>query len=94
MKSSNYPASEWQPRKLTKEEVAEPLQAIASFFDFANLLETRELLTLWVEATVTGSFNSNLSFRERAEVFYFYQQVEKLIEVAHLIHTTGITKEE
>jgi len=85
MKSSDYPKSEWQPRLLSQEEVNEPEQVLVSFFDMANLPEARELLSLWLEATVTGSYNKKLTRRERNDIFFFYRQVEKLVEAAHLV---------
>jgi hypothetical protein len=83
--SSDYPRWELHPRKLTESEAADPNLVIQSFFDYASLPQVREQLWLFLETMVTGSFNKDCSKEERIELLYFFQQLEKLIEAAHVI---------
>jgi hypothetical protein len=76
---------ELEPRKLSPEEIKDPERVIHQFFDYAHLPEVRAHLWDWLKSTVTGDFNS-LSLHERGNLLYFFEQVEKLIEAAHIIH--------
>lgn len=86
MKPSEYPAWEMHPRHLNKEEADLPLQVIDAFFDYGNLPQIRDMLWLLLETTVTGSFSNHLTGRERRNLLYFYQQLEKLVEAVHVLH--------
>jgi len=85
--SSEYPSWEMHPRKLSSKEVANPQSVIAEFFDYASLPQVRDQIWLWLEATVSGTYSKELTTRERSSIMHFYQRLEKLIEVAHIIHT-------
>jgi hypothetical protein len=81
------PRAEFHPRKLTPEEIKKPIGVINSFFDFANLPQARDLMDEWIKTTVTGSFNHELTRRERTSLYYFFGQVQRLIEACHLLHS-------
>lgn len=78
---------EFHPRKLTPEEANKPILVITGFFDFASLPQARELMDEWIKTTVTGSFNHELTRRERTSLYYFFGQVERLIEACYLLHS-------
>ena len=86
MSIHDYPSWELKPRKLSKEEIENPQQIIHHFFDYAYLPQVRELFWELIKTTVTGNFNHSLTDGERSNIFYFLEQLEKLIEAAHLIH--------
>ncbi len=72
--------------KLSPEEINDPTLVIAELFDLARLPQVRSILWDWLKATVTGSYPKSLSNKERTEIILLYEQVEKLIEAAHIIH--------
>jgi len=81
----HHEAWEMKPRKLTIQEVERPESVIEDFFQFANLPELRACLWEGTKTLVTGTFN-RLRPQERYNLVYFYEQIEKLIEVTHVIH--------
>lgn len=86
MPLQDYPSWELQPRKLTSYEREDPISVIHDFFAYAHLPEARELLWELLKTTVTGSYCKQLSQRERANMLYFYEWLEKLLEAVHVIH--------
>lgn len=86
MSLSDYPSWELKPRKLSRQERENPQQVISDFFHYAHLPQVREMFGNLVKTTVTGSYNDALTSDERTSLFYFMEQLEKLIEAAHLIH--------
>jgi hypothetical protein len=85
MSLTNYPDHEWMPHKLSKEETQDPYGVVYTFFDYAHLPQVRQMLWEWLKITVNENWHS-LSIDQRADAFYFYEMLEKLIEAAHLIH--------
>lgn len=81
----DYPSREMEPRKLTAEQVANPMLVVHALFDFAHLPQLREMLWHLLRAVVTGSYAS-LPQDEKNDLLYFYEQLEKLMEAAHLLH--------
>lgn len=86
MSLTDYPAWELRPRKLSAEEIEDPFMVIHNFFSTGHLPQIREMLWELMKATVTGSFCSALTRRERADMVYFYEQLEKIVEAIHLLH--------
>jgi hypothetical protein len=82
-----FPSRELEPRKLSPEQAANPMSVLHALFDFAHLPQVREMLWDMLRAVVTGSFSS-LSQDEKNDLMYFYEQLEKLVEAAHLLHKT------
>lgn len=80
-----HEAWEMNPRKLSTEEIENPGKVIEDFFKVSHLPGMRSSLWELMKTMVTGTF-SNLKSRERARLIYFYEQVEKLIEAAHVLH--------
>jgi hypothetical protein len=74
------------PRKLSVNEINDPYLVIKQFFEYASLPICREYLWEWLKATVSGTFNTVLMEKnQRFDMIYFYENIEKLIEAAHLI---------
>jgi hypothetical protein len=71
---------------LTTEEIQDPLLAIDRFFDMTNLEDGRALLWTWLKTTVAGNYNKTLDARERALILNFYENMEKLMEAAFVLH--------
>lgn len=90
-RSSEYPVWELHPRKLTEEEVHNPYLVLDEFFDAASLPQVRDKLWGWLDTTVTSNYSKELSRKQRAHLLLFYCQVEKLVEAAHVLHTTKTT---
>ncbi len=70
---------------LTEEEIGDPADVLKNFFDYARLPQVRQLLWEWFKTTATGTFNKSLTRRERDNIAYFYEQLQKLIEACHLL---------
>ena len=86
--SSKPPSPEMHPRKLSKQEMKDPHLVIEDFFNYAHLPQVRDKLCQWFETTVTGNFSKQLSGRERSNMVFFYKQIERLVEAAHIIKTS------
>lgn len=71
---------------LTKEEINHPQLVLAELFDFAHLPELKKMLWEWLKATVTGSYNTTLSKREKASILLLYEYMEKLLEANYLLY--------
>lgn len=78
-------AWEMKPRKLTPEEIERPEKVIEAFFQYVNLPEMRAYLWEGMKRLVTETY-SHLRSREKLNLIYFYEQVEKVMEVMHVIH--------
>lgn len=76
-----------QPHHLNKREAKNPQSVIYDFFDFANIAQIREMLWLWLSATVIGDFPHGLSRIERDSILTLYEKLEKLIDAAHLLNS-------
>jgi hypothetical protein len=88
MPLSEYRPCELEPQKLTSIEIENPIMVIHSFFDFGHIPEIRMLMWDLLKTTVTGNYNRTLSRRERSDMVYFYERLEKLVEAAHLVHVS------
>ena len=86
-----YPDYEFNPRTLSKEEVDNPEIVLDGLFDFAHLPQIRELMREFLKTTVCGSWDI-LRPSERADILYFYEKLEKLVEASHLIYNRGKRK--
>ncbi len=71
---------------LNREEINNPQLVLTELFDFAHLPELKMLLWGWLKATVTGSYNKNLTNRERESILLLYEYMEKLLEANHLLN--------
>jgi len=74
-----------KPRLLSIEEIEQPEMVLEEFFQFAHLPQMRWYLRECMKTMVCGSF-SQLRPNERSGMLCFYEQMEKLVEVAHVIH--------
>jgi hypothetical protein len=86
MPLNEYPSWELKPRKLSSAQREDPILAIQDFFAYAHLPEAREQMWELLKTLVTGNFPRALQRRERSDLIHFYEQLEKLIEAAHLIY--------
>jgi len=85
MPLSDYPYWELKPRKLSKEEMENPMLALHDFYSYSHLPAVRESLWELLRTTVAGNYCSSLDRRERCDLLYFYEQLEKLIEATHVL---------
>lgn len=90
MSLTDYPSSELEPRKLGNEEIADPYKVIHSLFDFAHLPQIREMLWDFLKITVSGTWHA-LSTSDRADMLYFFEKLEKVVEASHIIHKQNKT---
>lgn len=81
-------ANQGCPCFLTPEEMNEPREVIARFFEYAHLSDLRAQLWNWLSATVSGDFISDLKSHERSEIMYLYNQLQKLIEANFILNRT------
>ncbi len=86
MTMPEHEAWEMNPRKLNHEEIANPEMVIEEFFQYAQLPQVRWIMWEGIKTLVTGNF-VNLKSRERINLIYFYEQMEKLIEGVHVLYT-------
>ena len=87
METNNYPPGEFHPRYLSQEEIDDPYLVIIELFAYGHLPGIREQLWTIIKCCAAGDFNSVLTKRERSNVFYFYEVVEKLFEALYLIYS-------
>lgn len=83
-----FPSSsecELMPRHLTSEEIDNPELVRQKFFDTARLPQAREFLWEFLRVAVTGQY-VKLTVRERADLLFMYEQLERLVEADHLLH--------
>ena len=79
--------NECYPIRLDEEEINDPHLVISRFFDYASLPHIREYLWHWLKITVSGTFSDKImDKRQRYDLVYLYEHIEKLIEAAHLMH--------
>ena len=71
------------PRRLSAEEINNPNLVITEFFTHNRLSECREELRNWLYAALAEQGFSETG--SPANLFSFYERVEKLIEAAHVI---------
>jgi hypothetical protein len=86
MPLQDYPSWELKPRVLNQAERENPQQVIHDFFSYCHLPEIRKKLWELLKTTVTGDYCRALTRRERSSMLYFYEQLEKLVEAAHVLH--------
>ena len=72
--------------KLSEEEINDPYLVIKDFFQFGHLPEIREMLWDSFKATITGNYPKRLDRRERNDIVYLYEYIERLVEASHLIN--------
>jgi hypothetical protein len=73
--------------KLSEEEIKDPYLVIYRFFDYADLASQREYLWNWLKTMVSGTYSTPLlDKKQRYDMIYTYEHIERLIEAAHLIH--------
>lgn len=88
----NHKQPESLPQKLDKEEIKDPFLVVHRFFDYANINQQRQYLWEWHKTMIAGTFNSELlDARQRYNMIYFYEHLEKLIEAANLINTQQLS---
>lgn len=73
-------------QKLNDEERVEPCSVIYELFDFAEFSRIQEYHWEYFKTTVTGSFNKELTRKERNSIVYYHEKIGRLIEAAHLIN--------
>lgn len=82
--------STYAPSPLSQTEIADPQLVIDDLFDFAHLPDIRELMWEWLKVTVAGTYQKELSSSERSAILSLYEHLTRLVEAAHVIHTTEL----
>ena len=77
----NYPI-----HHLNEDERDHPLTVLQDFFSYAHLPEVRQWLWFFFKTTVTGNFPKNLTSKQRNDLVLLFEQLQKLVEAAHLIN--------
>jgi HEPN domain-containing protein len=85
----NYPT-----HKLTDEEIKDPYLVIEDVFQFGHLPELREMLWNSFKSNITGTYHKELTRKERNDIVYLHEYIERLVEATHVINenrkTSGI----
>jgi hypothetical protein len=64
-------------------------EILTDFFNYVTLPDARERLSSLLDVTVTGSYNKELSCRERCNLVYFIHQLEEVVRAAHEVYLEG-----
>ena len=79
--------------KLTDEEKNDPYLVIGDVFQFGHLPDLREMLWNSFKSNITGTYHKELTRKERNEIVYLHEYMERLVEATHIINesrkTTG-----
>lgn len=85
MQTVNDDVWESAPRKLSAEEMENPEKVIEEFYDYARLPQVRAYLWGSFKAMISGGY-PRLKYREKYNLIYFYEQIERLVEATHILH--------
>jgi hypothetical protein len=77
----NYPI-----HKLTDEEINDPYLVIDDLFQFGHLPDLREMLWNSFKSNITGTYHKELTRRERNDIVYLHEYMERLVEATHIIN--------
>ncbi len=72
--------------KLTGEEINDPYLVIEDIFQFGHLPDLREMLWNSFKSNITGSYHKELTRRERNDIVYLHEYMERLVEATHIIN--------
>ena len=86
MSYEKYPPSAYFPQNLRAEHIKDPYLILYEFFDHSELPRIRSTFWEFFKATVTGKFNKESYKYVRVSIVELYEQIQKLIEAAHLIN--------
>ncbi|MBW8685205.1 hypothetical protein [Chitinophaga rhizophila] len=86
MKHVAFSSTAFATQNLNVMETADPYSVIYELFDFAELSRIREYHWEYLKSTVTGSFNKELSRRERSMLVFYHEKLGKLVEATHIIN--------
>jgi hypothetical protein len=71
--------------KLTGEEISNPYLVIEDLFDYCHLHQWQKKLWNSFKSNITGIYPKELNRRERNEVVYLHEYLERLVEAAWVI---------
>jgi hypothetical protein len=77
---NRYPEWQYQPVRLSVEEMENPYEVLDQFFDFYSLTGLRANLRQWLKEALTNKETGS------GEILLLHDDIEKLIEVAWVIH--------
>lgn len=81
-----FSSTAFATQNLSVMEATDPYSVIYELFDFADLSRIREYHWEYLKSTVTGTFNNELTRRERSMLVFYHEMLGKLIEAAHIIN--------
>jgi hypothetical protein len=84
---NRYVIANDKPLYLTREEMANPAKVITAFFDSGFDLEfCRDVLRMCFNTLLSQSDEDLGTLYHRAELITFFDELERLIEAAHLLY--------
>ena len=82
MKRAHEKAGNKHSLPVKKKEFEEHLEGIEAFFSYASHSQAKEILWDWLAATVTGRYNKEMGFYERASIITMYEHIVQLVDAA------------
>jgi HEPN domain-containing protein len=76
----------YSTHKLTDKEINDPYLVIEDLFQIGELFELREMLWNSFKSNITGTYHKELNRRERNDVVYIHEYMERLLDAAYIIH--------
>ena len=77
--------SETHPHQLSSEQIADPYSVIRDLFQFGHLPDLQHMLWNSFKTNITGTYHKELTRRQRNDVVYLYEYMERLLEAAWII---------
>jgi hypothetical protein len=85
----NHPEFYDQPIRLSEEQKALPLEVVRLFFQNCHLHEIRKTLWKMLETSLTVRYSVYDDASERSHLFWFYRELETMIEASLLLCANG-----
>jgi HEPN domain-containing protein len=77
--------SHTHPHQLSSEQISDPYSVIRDLFQFGHLPDLQHMLWNSFKTNITGTYNKELTRRQRNDVVYLYEYLERLLEAAWII---------
>ena len=77
--------------KLTEEGLNDAYKVIEDIFQIGDVFELQEMLWTSFKSNITGTYHKQLTRRERNDVVYIHEYMEKLLDAVHIINESRKT---
>src|SRR6266404_2184273 len=77
--------------KLTEEGLNDAYKVIEDLFQMGDLSELQEMLWNSFKSNITGTYHKQLTRRERNDVVYIHEYMERLLDTVHIINESRKT---